>query len=191
MSKDKRYDPFEGFRRISDMWEKQLNGLLYIMADNKEFVRLLSVGTESHSRYMGRLRKNQELMSGILNIPTKGDVSNVAKMSIQTEEKIDILEEQIWNLQDSLGSINKDNLAMFQEMVTIVKQMKTEFQKLGPEIIETQKLKEDIQELRQEVTQLTDIKLELTALKNLIQKGKTKDIEKELLLTGSGPGTSK
>jgi chromosome segregation ATPase len=193
MSKDKIYDPFEGFRRISDRWEKQLNGLLYMMSDNNEFVRLLKVGTDSHSRYMERLKKNQERMSGLLNMPTKSDVANVAKMSIQTEEKIDILEEQIWNLQDSLGSMNKDNMAMFQEMVTIVKQMKSEFQKLGQEISETQKLKVDIQELRQEVTQLTDIKLELTALKNLIQKGKTKEQEKEkeLALTGTGPGTSK
>lgn len=188
MSKDKSYDPFVGFRRISDMWEKQLNGLLYMMTDNNEFVQVLKAGTDSHSRYLGLLKKNQELMSGLLNMPTKSDVANVAKMSIQTEEKIDILEEQIWNLQDSLGSINKDNLVMFQEMVSIVKQMKSEFQKLGPQSIETQR---ELKELREEVTQLTDIKLELSALKNIIQKGKTKDKEKELVLTGPVPGTSK
>jgi prefoldin subunit 5 len=236
MSKDKIYDPFARFRKMSGMWENQLNGLLYMMADNNEFVRLLKAGTESHARYMELLRKNQELMAGVINIPTKKDVANVAKLSVQTEEKIDILEEQIWNLQDSLGSLNRENLTVFQEMVSIVKQMKTEFQKVGQEIAEVQNLKEnfqdlrqglmdikiiqinlqelrkeiedikgikselkiisesadtvkfqaDLQEVKQGVTQLTDIKLELAALKNIVQKGKTKDKEKELVITSAG-----
>lgn len=236
MTKDKTYDPFEGFMRISEMWEKQLNGLLYMMTDNNEFVRMLKVGTESHARYMELLRKNQDLMSGFLNVPTKSDVANVAKLSVQAEEKIDILEEQIWNLQDSIGSLNKENLGMFQEMVNIVKQMKTEFQKMAQEIVETKKLKEDLhelrqglvdikiiqinlqelrkeienikgikaelvglsdsdetikikadlQELKQGVSQLTDIKTELATLKNILQKGKSKEKEKELVITGAG-----
>jgi hypothetical protein len=176
MSKDKTYDPFQGFRRIGEIWEQQLNGMLYMMSDNNEFVRLMKAGTESHARYMELLRKNQELMAGVMNIPTKKDVANVAKLSLQTEEKIDILEEQIWNLQDSLGSLNKENLAMFQEIVNIVKEMKTEFQTMGQEIAVTHQLREDFQELRQE----------LVTLKSLIQKGKTKEKEKELVLTATG-----
>ena len=186
MSKDRIYDPFLGFRKISGMWEKRLNGLLYMMTDNNEFVRLLKVGTESHARYMELLRKNQELMAGVINIPTKKDVANVAKLSLQTEEKIDILEEQIWNLQDSLGSLNNENLAMFQEIVSIVQQMKDEFQKMAQEVAETQRLKEDFHELRQGLVDLSEIKQELATLKNLLQKGKTKDKEKELVLTGAG-----
>ena len=182
MSKDKTYDPLLGIRRVSQMWENQLNGLLYMMADNNGFVRLLNAGTDSHSRYMELLRKRQELLAGVMNIPTKKDVANVAKLSLQTEEKIDILEEQIWNLQDSLGALNKENLMMFQEIVTIVTEMKTEFQKMGQEIAETHRLKEDFQELKQE----------LVTLKNLVQKGKSKDKEKviekdkELVLTAAG-----
>jgi hypothetical protein len=176
MSKYQSYDPYERFRRMSEMWEKQLNGLLYMATDNNEFVRLLKVGTESHARYMELLRKNQAFMAGVMNIPTKKDVANVAKLSLQTEEKIDILEEQIWNLQDSLGSLNKENLAMFQEIVNIVKQMKTELQKVGQEMAESHILKEDLQELRQEIT----------ALKNLVQKEKVKDKEKELVLSAAG-----
>jgi DNA repair exonuclease SbcCD ATPase subunit len=178
MSKDKTYDPFEGFKRISEMWEKQLNGLLYMMTDNNEFVRLLKVGTESHSRYMELLRKNQELMSGVLNIPTKSDVANVAKLTVQTEEKIDILEEQIWNLQDSLGSLNKENLEMFQEMVNIVKQMKSEFQKMAQEIAVTKKVKADLQELRQGLVDIKIIQINLQELRKEIEE--IKSIKTEL-----------
>ncbi|MCL6571369.1 MAG: polyhydroxyalkanoate biosynthesis repressor PhaR [Bacillus sp. (in: Bacteria)] len=170
MSKDKTYDPFEGFKKISEMWEKQLNGMLYMMTDNNEFVRLLKVGTESHSRYMELLRKNQELMSGVLNIPTKSDVANVAKLTVQTEEKIDFLEEQIWNVQDSLGSLNKENLEMFQEMVSIVKQMKSEFQKMAQEIAGTKKVKADLQELRQGLVDIKIIQINLQELKKEIEE---------------------
>ncbi|WP_144548663.1 hypothetical protein [Bacillus sp. X1(2014)] len=176
MSKDKTYDPLQGFRRISEMWERQLNGMLYMLTDNNEFVRLLKVGTDGHARYMERLRKNQELMAGVMNIPTKKDIANVAKLSLQTEEKIDILEEQVWNLQDSLEALNKGNVAMFQEMVTIIKQMKD-----VSAFIQT-----EFQNLRQEISQLTDIKQELAALKNLVQPLQTKDRENELVLTGAG-----
>jgi hypothetical protein len=176
MSKDKTYDPLQRFRKISEIWERQLNGMLYMMTDNNEFVRLLKVGTDSHARYMERLRKNQELMAGVMNIPTKKDIANVAKLSLQTEEKIDMLEEQVWNLQDSLESLNKGNVAMFQEMVTIIKQMKDE-----SAFIQT-----DFQNLRQEISQLTDIKQELAALKNLVQPGQTKDRENEFVLTSAG-----
>lgn len=165
MSKDKTYDPLQRFRKISEMWERQLNGMLYMMTDNNEFVRLLKVGTDSHARYMERLRKNQELMAGVMNIPTKKDIANVAKLSLQTEEKIDMLEEQVWNLQDSLESLNKGNVAMFQEMVTIIKQMKDE---------------------SAFISQLTDIKHERSALKNLVQPGQTKDRENEFVLTSAG-----
>ncbi|WP_026566228.1 hypothetical protein [Bacillus sp. UNC41MFS5] len=176
MTKDKTNDPLQGFRRISELWERQLNGMLYMMTDNNEFVRLLKVGTDSHARYMERLRKNQELIASVINIPTKKDIANVAKLSLQTEEKIDILEEQVWNLQDSLESLNKGNVAMFQEMVTIIKQMKAE-----SAFIQT-----EFQNLRQEISQLTEIKQELAALKNLVQPKQTKDRENVLVLTGAG-----
>ncbi|MFB5197117.1 polyhydroxyalkanoate biosynthesis repressor PhaR [Neobacillus sp. KR4-4] len=176
MSKEKIYDPLQGFRRISEMWERQLNGMLYMITNNNEFVRLLSVGTDSHARYMERLRKNQELMAGVMNIPTKKDIANVAKLSLQTEEKIDILEEQVWNLQDSLEFLSTGNVAMFQDMVTIIKQIKEE-----SAFIQT-----EFQNLRQEISQLTDIKQELAALKKLVLPVQIKNRDNELVLTGTG-----
>ncbi|WP_042374960.1 hypothetical protein [Neobacillus jeddahensis] len=188
MAKDKTYEPFEGLKAISEMWEKQMNGLLYMMTDNNEFVRLLNRGTESHSRYMEFLRKNQELMAGIMNIPTKKDVANVAKLSVQAEGKIDIVEEQIWALQDSIKLVNKQNLEMFQELVNVVGQMKDELQKVSQDLDETKKMQTDLQELKQEITQLTDIKAELATMKKLMQKGKAKENDKakdkELVLVG-------
>lgn len=151
MSNEKNFDPFFGFNQLSEMWDKQITGLLYNLTDNKEFVRTASFGINSYSSYLERLRKNQELIATLMNIPTKKDVANAAKLSIQTEEKIDILEEQVWKLQDSISSITKENVGMFEEILNIVMQMKNEFQKMAQEVAEAQKMNDDLQELRKEI----------------------------------------
>jgi hypothetical protein len=172
MSTEKKYDPYESFKLISELWEKQINGLLYMATDNNEFVRLANAGLGVHSRYMELLRKNQELMAGLMNIPTKKDVANVANLSIQAEGKIDLLEEQIWNLQDSLGTLNKENLELFQEMIKMIKQMQAEFQRTVQEVVELKKIKDDFQELRKDLVDikiiqvnLRDIRMELEEIK--------------------------
>lgn len=165
MTKDKTYDPFEGFKQLSDMWEKQLNGLLYMLTDNKEFVSSAKVGIDIHSRYMELLRKNQEMIASSMNIPTKSDVANVANLSIQAEAKIDTLEEQIWNLQDSIASLNKESISMFQEVVSVVKQIKTEFQKTAQELAETKNMQKDFQELKQTIVEIKIMQVNLQELK--------------------------
>ena len=179
MSKEKMFDPYEGFKQISEMWEKQINGLLYLAADNNEFVRLANKGLGVHSRYMELLRKNQELMAGIMNIPTKRDVANVANLSIQAEGKIDILEEQIWNLQDSLGAINKENLELFHEMVKMVKQMQAEFQKNIHEVAEIKKMKDDLQEIRKDLVDIKIIQVNLRDVREELEE--IKETQKKLV----------
>ena len=151
MSNEKNYDSFLGLNQLSEMWDKQLTGLFYNMADNKEFVRTASFGINSYSMCLEKLRKNQELFASLLNIPTKKDVANAAKLSIQTEEKIDILEEQIWKLQDNVNSITKENVGMFEEIVNIVMQMKNDLEKIAQDVAETKKINDDLQELRKEI----------------------------------------
>jgi hypothetical protein len=179
MAKEKMYDPYEGFKQISEMWEKQINGLLFMAADNNEFVRLTQSGLGVHSRYMELLRKNQELMAGIMNIPTKKDVANVANLSIQTEGKIDILEEQIWKLQDGLSEINNENLALFQEMVKMVKQMQVEFQRTIQEVSELKKMKDDFQEIRKDLVDIKIIQVNLRDVREELEE--IKETQKEIL----------
>lgn len=180
MSNEKNYDPFLGLNQFSEMWDKQITGLLYNLANNKEFVRTASNGINTYSMYLEKVRNNQELLASLLNIPTKKDVANAAKLSIQTEEKIDLLEEQMWKLQDSVSSITKANVEMFEEVINIIMQMKTEFQKVAHEVTETKKIREDLQELRKELDRgLTGLVREKT------KKELEKKQDKELVLSGS------
>ena len=78
----------------------------------------------------------------------KNDLANVAKLSVQTEDKLDSLEEQIWNLSDSVARTNKEmesGVEVSHEVVKMTKQL---------------------------YTQLTETKEELAELKNCLQKDK-------------------
>jgi prefoldin subunit 5 len=186
-----RYEPFEGVKRLSAMWERQLNGLLYMMSDNNEFVKLLKAGTDGHARYLELLRKRQDLVAGLMNIPTKKDVANVAKLSIQAEEKIDLLEEQIWKIQDVIGYSNKEITDMFEEMVTVVKQLQNDVHTAEvKQAAELSSVQMELKEFKQELNQLTDLKAELSSLKNLLQTGKVKDEENDLVLAVAGTSES-
>lgn len=210
MSKEK-YDPYKGFRELTGMWEKQMNSLLLSWSDNTDYIKLSNVGLQTHTRYLEMLKRNQEVMASFMNMPTKTDVKNVAKLTIQAEEKIDALEEQIWNLQDSFAAINKDNMEFFGELVSLSKQMKEELdknvkeireankvksdlQKLRKDLSDTNELKAELQELRRELTEANGLKVELHELKQeLVQYKETKDKEavqekKELELAGAGTG---
>ena len=177
MSKDKTYDPFEGLKQISEMWERQVNGLLYMLTDNKDFVRTANIGLEAHSRYMEILRRNQDLLSGLMNIPTKKDIANVANLSLQAEEKIDSLEEQVWNLQEIIASLNKENINSFTEMVHVMKQMKDEFEKTVGELVEAKNNKAELQEIRQAVVEMRIMQV------NLLELRKELDDKKETQVT--------
>jgi hypothetical protein len=179
MAKEKMYNPYEGIKQISEMWEKQINRLLFMATDNNEFVRLANTGLGVHSGYMELFRENQELMAGIMNIPTKKDVANVANLSIQAEGKIDILEEQIWKLQDGLSEINKENLALFQEMVKMVKHMQIEFQRTIQEVSELKKMKDDFQEIRKDLVDIKIIQVNLRDVREELEE--IKETQKEIL----------
>jgi prefoldin subunit 5 len=207
MSNEKPFDPLMGYKLIGEMWEKQLMSALFKLTDNKEFVRTANMGLDLHSRYVERLKRNQELIAALMNIPTKKDVANVAKRSIQAEEKIDGLEELIWSLQDGFTEWNKENLSFLQQVVDTVNQMKTELEKTRAELEETKKLGADfhelrqgmidlkimqvnLQEMRKELSQLDDIKQELATFKEILgnekEKEKKSKKEKELVLPGAG-----
>ncbi|WHY02162.1 hypothetical protein [Neobacillus sp. DY30] len=129
-----------------------------------------------------------EIWTGIMNIPTKRDIANVANLSIQSEGKIDNLEELIWKFQENIGSLNKENLELFQEMVKMVKQMQLEFKNTVHEVTELKKMKDDFDELRKALVDikiiqvnLRDIREELEDIKESQNKMKHLDEQKTIL----------
>ncbi|MEB1807010.1 MAG: polyhydroxyalkanoate biosynthesis repressor PhaR [Bacillaceae bacterium] len=188
MSSNRSYDPYDTFKKFSDRWEKQINDMIHLWTNNSEFVRYAKVNSDAHSRYLELLRRNQEMLATQLNIPTKTDLANVSKLALQTEEKLDLLEEQIWSLSDSFNNTNQEIESVVEisrEVVKVTKQLKTELTKTKKEVTETKELKAELEELKAELAQLSDIKEELTSLKGLLQdKNQTNEQKLEPVLVG-------
>lgn len=185
MTTKRLYDPYDSFKKYSELWEKQINDFIYLWTNNTESVKMSKVGTETQSRYLEAVRKNQEVLAGVLNIPTKNDLANVATLTIQTEEKIEFLEEQIWDLQDSMKSQSKEIESVVEiskEIIKLTKQLKTEVVKTKKELANFKDIQSELQEMKLELSKLNTFKDEFEILKELMEKNK----REEPILAGAG-----
>lgn len=181
MSTKRPHDPYDSIKKYSELWEKQINDFIYLWSNNNEFVKMSHAGSEAHSRTLEVFRKNQEALAGVLNIPTKNDLANVASLTIQTEEKIESLEDQIWNLQDSVKSQSKEIESVVEvakEIIKLTKQLKTELVKTKKELTDSKDVQKELQEMKLELTKLNNFKDEFEILKSLIEKGKQEELAK-------------
>jgi ATP-dependent Lon protease len=152
-------NPLNSIKQVSEMWEKGLNGLLFQTLDNNPLIQITKVGIEANSRYIEMLKRNRHLMANYMNLPTKNDVANAVKQTIQAEEKIDILEEQIWNLQDSFALATEEQNKMLAEIIEYTKHLHLEWQKAS-----------------QELTKLSEMQNEIEAMKKLLQMKKEEPV---------------
>ena len=152
-------NPYDSIKQVSEMWEKGLNGLLSQSVDNNPLIQMTKLGIEAKSRYIEVLKRNRELMANYMNLPTKNDVANAVKQTIQAEEKIDILEEQIWNLQESFALATEEQNKMLAEIIDFTKHLHSEWQKAS-----------------QELANLSELKDEFEAMKKLLQEVKTEPV---------------
>lgn len=162
------------------LWEKQINDFIYLWTNNNEFVKMSNLGTELHSRNLEAFKKNQDALAGILNLPTKSDVANIANLTIQTEEKIDALEEQVWELQHSVKSQTKDIESVVEvskEIIKLTKQLKTELVKTKKELADNKSLQAELHEMKIELMKVADFNEEFKAFKDFMEKAKLAEPE--------------
>ena len=173
MSTKRPNDPYDSLNKYSEIWEKQINDFIYHWSNTNEFVKMSQMGTDSNSRYLEVFRKNQEAIANVLNIPTKSDLANVASLTIQTEEKIESLEEQICELQDSMKSQSKEIetvVEVSKEIIKLTKQLKTELVKTNKELAYSKDLQSELQEMKSELNKLNNFKEEFEIIKDLIKR---------------------
>ena len=190
MAGQRPFDPYEPFKKFSEQWEKQANEMIHSWTNTREFVEFSKVSSDIQSRYLEMFKKNQELLANQFHLPTKNDVANVAKLSIQTEEKLDSLEEQIWDLQASLDTSIKGIHSLVEvtrEISKQTKQLKTEQVKYKKELEKVSELYFEIQEIKSELAQGFALKEEIAALKKQVEENlsKPKKHERELELAAA------
>ena len=143
MSDQRTFDPYDTFKKFSIQWEQRMNDMIHLCTNNNDFIKYAKMSSDSNAGYVEWLRKNQEMLANQLNLPTKNDLANVAKLSVQTQEKLDSLEEQIWNLSDSVARTNKEMesvVEVLHEVVKMTKQLKTQQTETEEELAELKNL---------------------------------------------------
>jgi cell shape-determining protein MreC len=125
------------------------------------------------------------------NLPTKKDVANVAELTIQAEEKIDLLEQQIWSMQDAFAATFKEQQTLLQDVMEFNQQIHGEFnktakslsadvKKLRKEISQADKLKTNLAEMRLELAEMAGFKEDLEEMKEMKPLLKQAKAEPEL-----------
>lgn len=96
---------YEALKKRGHAFEQQINGTVQNLFNNDNLVRIASENTDLIANNIHSLQNYVEVLSTILLFPTKNDVANVAKLVLQTEEKVDKLEEHVFFLRESLARI--------------------------------------------------------------------------------------
>ncbi|MBU8907554.1 polyhydroxyalkanoate biosynthesis repressor PhaR [Desertibacillus haloalkaliphilus] len=171
MSSYDSYEPFDLFKKVSHQWEKQMNDMIHLWTNNNEFVRYSRMTSDSQARYLDLFKKNQEMVLNQLNLPSKRDISNVSKMIVQTEEKLDTLEEQVWSVSDSVSDTQtevEEVIKVSKEVIKVTKQIKTELTKTKKQLAETTAMQTEIQELKAELAEMRQVNEDVQSIKKLL-----------------------
>jgi len=106
MSKEHKItDIYEFLRNAGFKLETQLNEQIRNHLNRREVAGAAAILANHHADLIERLHQYQEITSIQLNIPTKKDVANIGKLTIQTEEKVDKLTDEIMQLAASIEEL--------------------------------------------------------------------------------------
>ncbi|NHM31943.1 hypothetical protein [Neobacillus terrae] len=106
MSKEHKIsDIYEFLRNAGFKLETQLNEQIRNHLNRRDVAGIAGILANHHANLIERLHQYQEITSIQLNIPTKKDVANIGKLTIQTEEKVDKLRDEIMQLAASIEEL--------------------------------------------------------------------------------------
>lgn len=93
---------YERLRNIGFLTEFKLNEQIHNSLNRTEIVEFLNQFSFVYADMLENLNEFVEMISGPLNLPTKNDVANIAKIAIQHEEKLNMIEEELNSLNQFL-----------------------------------------------------------------------------------------
>lgn len=103
-------------------FENQANESIQESFSNEKLIQLVSLIVPHFTRLISKVKENQELFSNLMNIPSKNDLASATKLVIETQEKIDALEEQNWQLIDQNKKLLEMNSGHHERMEKLEKE---------------------------------------------------------------------
>lgn len=177
----KRFDPVDVWKDLYDIAERHWNEMFQIWANNTEAVKFTNIGLERQAKILEVLRPLQERWLHELNLPSRQDLANISSMNIQVEEKVDALEEQLWEVSNSLGDVKKE----LENVVSLAKDVVQVSKLLKQEVLKTKKQLSEVQSTNQEVLELKAELAQLKAVIEEISEQKTEVIDPRQLVTNT------
>lgn len=92
---------YKELKKLAQGGEARINEFIQNQLNNENLVKLAADQSAVTGEVLRQLQRYQEIVTTALRIPTKDDVANVAKLVLQLEEKIDLLEDYLRQLQNA------------------------------------------------------------------------------------------
>ncbi|WP_264740706.1 hypothetical protein [Cytobacillus firmus] len=97
----------QAIKKLGTKVERELNDSIQNSINKEEIFKNLITRSEVTAASMKKLQVAIETLSIPLNFPTKTDVANAAKLTVQAEEKMDVIDEKVMALAQSVEEIKK------------------------------------------------------------------------------------
>lgn len=97
----------DAIKKIGMKVEKELNESIQKSINKEEILKDMLSRSEVAAASIKKLQQAIETLSIPLNFPTKADVANAAKLTVQAEEKMDQIDEKVMALAQSIEELKK------------------------------------------------------------------------------------
>ncbi|UGB29844.1 hypothetical protein [Metabacillus sp. B2-18] len=115
MSKNETPELFPLLKQLGFTLENKLNKYIQDKLDHKEVAVAANSAGKVLAHLMEAVHEYVEQLSAQLNFPTKKDVGRLGKLIVQSEDKLDDLEDEIHEVLDMLKDIKKTLLKNLTE----------------------------------------------------------------------------
>ncbi|PWW29714.1 hypothetical protein DFO73_104357 [Cytobacillus oceanisediminis] len=94
-------------KKVGMKVEKELNDSIQNSLNKEDVLKDMLTRSEVAAAAMKKLQHAIETLSIPLNFPTKTDVANAAKLTVQAEEKMDLIDEKVMALAQSMEELKR------------------------------------------------------------------------------------
>ncbi|MCD7032727.1 hypothetical protein LRR81_00695 [Metabacillus sp. GX 13764] len=98
MSNETTEDFYTLLKKIGFQLEGQMNQFIQDSLNKEDVIKIANAGGIVLARLLEGLQEFIEEMSIPLNFPTKNDVARIGKLVIQSEDKLDLIEEELFEI---------------------------------------------------------------------------------------------
>jgi polyhydroxyalkanoic acid synthase PhaR subunit len=105
-----KLDPFSVWKSIYEKTEEKWNGVIHETMQKEAFSEWMGQVQNGYLEYQGAVQNTTEAYLKQVNMPTRDEISNVASLIINLEEKVENLDQKIEDellVNNSQSEINK------------------------------------------------------------------------------------